>query len=375
MSFDIQQIHLASHQQDALNAVIERLQNDENRVLFSMCTGSGKTRVILKIPHEMDWERVVYVFPTLSLVDQFKTDYINEYNVQNVTFVCSVKESKSEDEVDIHEYITDDKILASKLKSENYTVITTYASLDKVLKSIEKSKQKCDALIFDEAHHEKGEKCQETLEKHSECFEYQVLASATFDETEIDELCYSYNYSDAVDDGICRDFDIYVNLRKKGQEKDMIRDLQEIKRKTDNSKCMVFVQYSNENEIENKNSVEQFYKTHEKNIKKQKLEIWIEQITAKTSLKKRKDILKDFDQNPTDNLSLLVSCKTIGEGVDTKNANMVLFADSTKSIKDIIQKIGRAVRVYRNPDGSKKKEQPNGSIVIFSYFHLGFYKL
>ena len=140
MSFDIQQIHLQKHQQEALHEVIDRLQNGEERVLFSMCTGSGKTRVILKIPHEMGWERVVYIFPTLSLVDQFKHDYINQYNVPNVTFVCSLKESKNEDEVDIHDYITDDKILASKLKSENDTIITTYASLDKVLKSIEKSK-------------------------------------------------------------------------------------------------------------------------------------------------------------------------------------------------------------------------------------------
>ena len=53
---------------------------------------------------------------------------------------------------------------------------------------------------------------------------------------------------------------------------------------------------------------------------------------------------------------------------------MVLFVDSTRSIKDIIQKIGRAVRIYRNPDGSPKKDQPNGSIVVFVYVDEDLYK-
>ena len=72
MSFDISEIELNKHQQEALDCVLEELQNENNRVLFSMCTGSGKTRVILKIPHEMEWERVIYIFPTLTLVSQFK---------------------------------------------------------------------------------------------------------------------------------------------------------------------------------------------------------------------------------------------------------------------------------------------------------------
>jgi superfamily II DNA or RNA helicase len=371
MCFNIEQLSLLDHQQEALDFVIEELQNGKDRVLFSMCTGSGKTRVILKIPHEMDWERVVYIFPTLSLVEQFKNDYIIKYNITNVKLICSLKESKSEIEVDTHEYITDDKELYNKLKDNTYTLITTYASLEKVLKSIKKNKQDCN-LIFDEAHHETAKNCQEILETYSEHIENQVLATATFDDKEQDEICYNYPFSQAVDDGICRDFDIYVQLRKKGQERDMIKDLQEIKRKTGNSKCMVFTQYSNDNEIENKNNVEQFFKIHKDSVKKNNG--WIEKITAGTKMKERKNILNKFDENSNEYLSLLVSCKTIGEGVDTKNANMVLFADSTKSVKDIIQKIGRAVRIYRHDNGNIKEDQPHGSIVVFIYVDEDKYK-
>jgi superfamily II DNA or RNA helicase len=243
MCFNIQ-FTLLPHQQDAFDSVIEELQNGNNRVLFSMCTGSGKTRVILKIPGEMEWERVIYIFPTLSLVNQMKEDYIKEYKIHDVTFVCSLKEKNKDILVDTHEYISDDKDLTNKLKSNNYTIVTTYASLEKVLKCVKKNKQDCN-LIFDEAHHESAENCQEILKNYSEQIDNQVLATATFDEKEQDDVCFNYSYSDAVDDGICRDFDIYVLLRKKGQEREMVNDLLEIQRKTGNSKCMVFTQYSN----------------------------------------------------------------------------------------------------------------------------------
>ena len=370
MCFNVQ-FTLLPHQQDAFDCVIEELQNGNNRVLFSMCTGSGKTRVILKIPGEMEWERVIYIFPTLSLVNQMKEDYIKKCEISGVIFVCSLKEKNKDILVDTHEYITDDKDLTNKLKSNNYTIVTTYASLEKVLKCVKKNKQDCN-LIFDEAHHESADNCQEILKNYSEQIDNQVLATATFDEKEQDEVCFNYSYSDAVDDGNCRDFDIYVNLRKKGQERDLVKDLQEIQRKTGNSKCMIFTQYSNDNDKENKNNVKQFFKKHEPIIKKHNG--WIKQITAETKIEERSNILNEFDKNSNEKLSLLVSCKTIGEGVDTKNANMVLFADSTKSTKDIIQKIGRAVRIYRDENGNKKKEQPPGSIVVFVYVDENDYK-
>ena len=367
MCFNIQ-LTLADHQKKAFDYVVEELQNGNNRVLFSMCTGSGKTRVILNIPGKMEWERVVYIFPTLSLVDQVKEDYMKK--IPDITFVCSLKENK-DNLVDTHEYITDDKILTNKLKSNNYIIFTTYASLEKVLKCVKKNKQDCN-LIFDEAHHETAKICQEILETYSEQIDNQVLATATFDEKEQDEVCFNYSYSDAVDDGNCRDFDIYVLLRKKGQERDMVKDLQEIQRKTGNSKCMVFTQYSNDNDKENKNNVEKFFINHKESVKKHGG--WIQKITAGTKIEERRQILNDFDKNSNEKLSLLVSCKTIGEGVDTKNANMVLFVDSTKSVKDIIQKIGRAVRIYRDENGNIKKEQPPGSIVVFVYVDENDYK-
>ena len=44
----------------------------------------------------------------------------------------------------------------------------------------------------------------------------------------------------------------------------------------------------------------------------------------------------------------MASCKTIGEGVDTKSANMVVFVDAKSSYTEIIQNIGRVCRKNAN---------------------------
>jgi hypothetical protein len=65
-------------------------------------------------------------------------------------------------------------------------------------------------------------------------------------------------------------------------------------------------------------------------------------ITAKT--KDRQEILKKFESTLDNEICVLSSCKTIGEGVDTKKANMVVFVDPKQSYVEIIQNIGRICR-------------------------------
>jgi superfamily II DNA or RNA helicase len=67
--------------------------------------------------------------------------------------------------------------------------------------------------------------------------------------------------------------------------------------------------------------------------------------TAITSDTKNKDaILGAFDTCTDDEIYIVSSCRTIGEGVDTKKANMCVFVDPKTSIIAIIQNIGRICR-------------------------------
>ncbi len=55
-------------------------------------------------------------------------------------------------------------------------------------------------------------------------------------------------------------------------------------------------------------------------------------------------ILEDFDATGDDEVYVLSSCRTIGEGVDTKYANLELIADPSASVSTNIHRIGRITR-------------------------------
>jgi len=63
----------------------------------------------------------------------------------------------------------------------------------------------------------------------------------------------------------------------------------------------------------------------------------------------------------------LASCKTIGEGIDTKNANMVVFIDPKQSYVEIIQNIGRICRKNENTKGL-------ATVLIPTYVDVNKYK-
>jgi phage pi2 protein 07 len=67
--------------------------------------------------------------------------------------------------------------------------------------------------------------------------------------------------------------------------------------------------------------------------------------TAITAETKNKDaILSAFETCTDDEIYIVASCRTIGEGVDTKKANMCVFVDPKSSVISIIQNIGRICR-------------------------------
>jgi hypothetical protein len=61
----------------------------------------------------------------------------------------------------------------------------------------------------------------------------------------------------------------------------------------------------------------------------------LEGVTAEDG--KRQQLLQQFDATPDDEVFVLASCCTIGEGVDTKNTDMVFFTDPRGSDSATIQ--------------------------------------
>jgi hypothetical protein len=84
-----------------------------------------------------------------------------------------------------------------------------------------------------------------------------------------------------------------------------------------------------------------------------------------TCAKDRVDMLTELDETHNNEIYIISSCETIGEGVDTKTANMCVFVDPKTSQTKIIQNIGRVVR--RNPDS------PMSTILIPCFVNMENY--
>ena len=334
-------MQLLPHQQQCLDAI---RKSKERTISFQMATGSGKTRVLLAAPAS---KRVVYVFPTLVLIGQFKDDYLDEF----IDIFPHYVEASSKNP------LTDSR-LKKELSRKKFCVITTYDSLPKVLLLA----TNVDCVLFDEAHHADAPNCAQCMKDHESKIKRVIRASATLNET--DTPCFTYPFHQAVKDGVCRDYSTYCFIKKTGSEHELITYLEEHRKQTGNSKVMVFTTFT-EAEKEGTTNVHQFIDTYRDAITR--MGGWINGIVSSQSSEERQKLLKTFESNDDDRLSILVSCRTIGEGVDTKKANVVLFIDPIRSTIMIIQRIGRGTRVYRDAGGVPLPVQRDGSVIVGIY--------
>jgi ribosomal RNA-processing protein 8 len=388
-------ISLRTYQQNAYDNIKKHRKKD-NKCLLKMFCGTGKTRILFKQLLIKKHKLNIIVFPSISLVTQFNRDYIEKpewtelMEPYHCLSVCSVDERKS---TDITSGNTSTNIIYSTNKSDiknhlihsmNYNVIisVTYQSLpnlNDVLSTINDN-IKINTLIYDEAHHIIGENIQQIVFGESELntrTKFTIFSTATpkndnniimYDANDLDNSqcgtsAYEYTHYQAVQDGYCKDFQIAIdfytdtNIDYRNVFKAIARSIIS----TGNKRMLLYHAYS-EADINDKTSVldfiksdniEQFHDIFEEilqtefpqKIKKyKKTKLIIKGITGKTPTKQKIKILKDFDNIDNNNIYILSSCRTIGEGIDTKSADSICFIDPKQSYTDIIQNIGRICR-------------------------------
>src|SRR3989338_9040422 len=98
-------ITLDTHQTNAINCMKDTFKH-HNRCLLKMFCGTGKTRTMFHFVLETH-NKIILVFPSLLLIDQFNLDYTlgedwidrtKDYGKMNV---CSKDESANEKEHDV----------------------------------------------------------------------------------------------------------------------------------------------------------------------------------------------------------------------------------------------------------------------------------
>jgi superfamily II DNA or RNA helicase len=179
------------------------------------------------------------------------------------------------------------------------------------------------------------------------------------DEPHCGPMIFEYMHLDGVNDNKLNDFKIRVDMYTENTDVSVFEAIARTILETGNNRVLTFHSRSetssetrtNVNEFSTSSNKNEFIKCFKKILTKEfphlkgkykTSDIELIGLTAKT--KDRQEILKKFESTPDNEICVLSSCKTIGEGVDTKNANMVVFVDPKQSYVEIIQNIGRICR-------------------------------
>jgi superfamily II DNA or RNA helicase len=355
------------YQSEADKAIFDELiEND--KCLVKMFCGTGKSRLMRYCRIAQGKPLVVYVVPSLSLLEQFYEDYLQDFPSENILRISSEEGSTTESNNIVH----------FLRNPENKIICITYQSFETLVHLL--GDMKIDVCIFDEAHHVVGEKCQPLIFGTNFC-DKQIFFTATpkngngivmYDKDNLDagmcgKLVYDYSYFNGVLEGYLNPFEIRIDFYTENTNASVYESIARAILASGNNRVLTFHADVNG---DRDTSVLQFVDETEFIVAFNKVltefpekvgfyrSIQMVGLSAEIHMKTRKRILTQFDTTPENEVIVISSCQTIGEGIDTKNANMCVFVDPKSSFVAITQNIGRIVRKVFGQD------KPNSTILI-----------
>ena len=363
------QNELRIYQREAIQAINAELAVEDKCIVKMFC-GTGKSKIMREAFSPVNL--LVYVFPSLALITQFYRDYCK--GVDDILIVCSLEKKDLLEKGELDRFcvdITTDKKTIQPFvnKKEHKIVCVTYQSLDVFLNALNDCK--IDICVFDEAHHVVSLNAQQLVfgPEYAHLYEKQVFFTATPKNdngvdmmTKCGKLVYDYSYLTGVNQGFLNAFDIRVDMYTEHTNRSVYESIARHILSTNNGRVLTFHRDVN---TERDGSVLQFVDDPEfvrafKEVKTREFpktrgftKIHMYSLTAETKPKDREKLLTKFDKTPDGEVIVISSCETIGEGIDTKRANMCVFVDAKTSYTKIIQNIGRIVRL---PDGRETRK-------------------
>lgn len=350
------------YQKEADDAIYEELLIN-NKCIVKMFCGTGKSLLMRKCKYLENKKLVVYVFPSLSLIDQFCKDYFVK---KDLPFKISSENDST----------TDADLIKTELKKKKNNIFcVTYQSYKTLLDNL--GSIKIDVCIYDEAHHAVGETYQKLIFEQEESIVKQIFFTATpknangvtmYDRDNLDagmcgNLVYDYSYLRGMNEGYLNPFEIRVDMYTENTNKSVYESIARAILISGNNRVLTFhadVNTDRDTSVTNFVNETEFVKAFINVLTKEFPEkagaytnFKMIALDASIKMDKRRVILDKFDTTTENEVYIISSCETIGEGIDTKNANMCVFVDPKSSFVKIIQNIGRIVRkqkdVYKPP--------------------------
>lgn len=383
------------YQEKMIDEIVRGFDKNDRGKLISAC-GSGKTHVALWVSEELKANSILFLAPSLALIRQTLEKWVFHSNIP-FSYLCVCSDTtignNIEDEMildpedldipvstsyeDVVEFLSDSK--------SKKVIFSTYQSLNVISHSLKKLSQfKFDLIIFDEAHrtagkeknalfslgldnlHIKAEKrlfmtATERLVRPKimeQLTDAERIVFSMDDEAVYGPVLSKLTFSDAIKKKIVSDYRIVIagvsdpelhdilknnnylspsskfdieitadDLFKPILLLNVIRDLSIRKTITFHSRIKDSIKFCNMI-----SSVIKLY--HQNNF-------FIGNVQGTQNAAERIDIFEEFEDS---DVGIISNVRCMSEGVDIPIIDAVYFADPKKSVIDIIQAVGRALR-------------------------------
>jgi superfamily II DNA or RNA helicase len=385
-----------NYQNDIITETLIHFENND-RGYIEMACGTGKTLASYWINNRMNNRLTIIAVPSLQLLSQFFNDFslqvLREKNRHQFILVGSdadVSEDYDEKftnngllvDVDVNKIKQEIEFIIKKYKIDDIerhklVIITTYQSSDKVIDVLNQMKITPDLCILDEAHKTVGDKNKQfslllddkNLKINKRLFmtatpkmfdgdiENENILSMDDEEWYGKQICL-YNTYDAIKNSHLSDYQIvtmytdneYINkiIEKNKYVKDVELETSEshyvacaimLLNAMKEGECTHLVTYHNSIK-----KAERFQKILE-SLKVYYDDTELFTMNGKMNMNIRENIIDGFKESKK---TILTSARVLNEGVNIPIIDGVCFIDPRTSTIDIVQCIGRALRLYKD---------------------------
>ncbi|MFH9090994.1 Helicase associated domain protein [Streptomyces sp. NPDC017673] len=395
-------IELRPHQAEAVDAVVTYLQEPPGgrippeglRTQVIAATGSGKTLIAVESARRLSARRVLVLVPTRDLLTQMAGAWRRGGRRGAMVGVCDLRPEES----DGIPCTTDpDELLSWVQDLDQVTVFATYAAvgLGKLQRAHEAGLPVWDLMVVDEAHRTSGDGLKPWAAVHhqaripavrrlymtatprvwqAEGEQPRLVASMDEDSTVFGPVAYELKLSEAVRRGIVapyqvvcldiRDPGLYAALAEEAGGSDRVRGarlaalqagLLTAAARERLRRILTFHSRVSEAEAMARGvaSVAARFAEDDPKTFPAAERVWADWLYGEHAPGYRREVLAEFASDFIGGarsdipavVRVLSSVKVLGEGVDTARCDAVAFCDARGSMVDIVQMVGRALRL------------------------------
>jgi len=340
------------HQIKAIRAAVKELKSNSRTQVIMAC-GSGKTLVGFAVSQKLEASSIVVFVPSLALIKQTMLAYRKLLNGVKLSSLAVCSESLAD--ADIDATTNEDTLSAFLGKRGPKIVLCTYQSAHLL------ADKRFDFGVFDEAHKTAGEldkSFQFALSNSNIHIKKRLFLTATprrdigadtrladrdildmTNEKMYGRVAYHLSFREAVKLGVVCDYKVVVSVvtdetidltKRSATQTSVLKAMEEYKL----DKAFVYYRTVKEAEAwaENAHTSHIFPKS-----------ISVLHVSGSQTKRERKSNVKMFEAAKR---GVLTNSRYLIEGVDFPSVDMTVFASPKKSIVDVTQAVGRAVRKH-----------------------------